>query len=234
MASIDALDARFYPGYVDEHARFDGVVRHYLRPDAVVLDAGAGRGRQYPYDYRTSVSRVVGVDAGVEIAANQNVDDAVVADLAALPFDVATFDLVFSKYVLEHLTDPVGVFRELRRVTKPGGHLVVHAPNRFHYYAIAARITPHRFHVWFNEKRGQAEEDTFETRYRANDRFALRRIAGASRWRIAELDLFETKPAYLFFHPLAYRAGIAYERTVNRFRALQDLRCNIIGVFEAV
>jgi SAM-dependent methyltransferase len=234
MPSIDALDARFYSGYVDEHARFDRVVRRYLSPDVVMMDAGAGRGRQYPYDYGEFVSRVVGVDAGAEVADNQNVEQAVIADLAALPFDVATFDVVVSKYVLEHLTDPVRVFRELRRVTKPGGHLVVHAPNRFHYYAIAARITPHRFHVWFNAKRGQAEEDTFETRYRANDRFALRRIAAASRWHIVELDLFETKPAYLFFHPYAYRAGIAYERTVNRFRALQDLRCNIIGVFEAV
>ena len=78
---------------------------------------------------------------------------------------------MFSKYVLEHLDDPVRVFRELRRVTKPGGRLIVHAPNRFHYYALAARITPHRFHVWFNDKRGQDEEDAFETRYRANDRF---------------------------------------------------------------
>jgi SAM-dependent methyltransferase len=160
---------------------------------------------------------------------NRNLDEAVVADLGALAFDDATFDLVFSKYMLEHLDDPVRAFRELRRVTKPGGHLVVHAPNRFHYYALAAKITPHRFHVWFNDKRGQAEEDTFETRYRANDRFALRRIAAASRWRIIELDLFETKPAYRLFHPFAYRAGIAYERTVDRYEGRQDLRCNIFG-----
>jgi hypothetical protein len=36
------------------------------------------------------------------------------------------------------------------------------------------------------------------------------------------------------FHPLAYRAGIGYERLVNRFDLLQGLRSNIIGVFEAV
>jgi SAM-dependent methyltransferase len=234
MRTIQQLDQRYYSDYVDEHARFDRTVRRYLRPDAVVLDAGAGRGRQYPYDYRELVTRVVGVDATDDVMQNRNVDEAIVADLVSLPFEDGAFDLVFSKYVLEHLTDPGAAFRELRRVSKVGGHLVFHAPNRFHYYSIAAKLTPHRFHVWFNEKRGQVEEDTFETVYRANDRFALRRIATASRYRVVRLDLFETKPAYLFFHPIAYRAGIAYERTVNRFDSLKDLRCNIIGVFEAV
>ena len=32
MKSIQELDARYYPGYVDEHARFDRVVRRHLRP----------------------------------------------------------------------------------------------------------------------------------------------------------------------------------------------------------
>ena len=77
-------------------------------------------------------------------------------------------------------------------------------------------------------------EDVFPTVYRANDRHALRRLAQASRFRIAELELIETKPDYLFFHPGAYRAGIAYERLVNRYEALQDLRCVILAVFQAV
>jgi hypothetical protein len=51
---------------------------------------------------------------------------------------------------------------------------------------------------------------------------------------VRELELIEIKPAYLYFHPLAYRAGIAYARLVMRFELLADLRANIIGVFEAV
>ena len=43
MLSIEELDRRFYPGYVDEHTRFDALIRRYLEPGAAVLDAGAGR-----------------------------------------------------------------------------------------------------------------------------------------------------------------------------------------------
>ncbi len=70
--------------------------------------------------------------------------------------------------------------------------------------------------------------------YRANNRFVLARLARRAGFRVARLELFEPKPAYLFFHPLAYRAGIAYERLVSRHEALRDLRANLIGAFEAI
>lgn len=234
MATIEHLDRRFYPGYVDEHVRFDAAIRRYLRPDAAVLDAGAGRGVMYPYDYRAHVARMAGADTDPAIAENANLTDAAVADLASLPYEDASFDLVFSKYVFEHLERPVAVMRELRRVLKPGGHLLVHTPNRWHYVAMFATLTPTRFHVWFNERRGRVEADTFPTRYRANDRRTLERLAAASRFRLVELDLFETKPDYLYFHPWAYRAGITYERIVNRFDGLAPMRVQLIADLEAI
>jgi SAM-dependent methyltransferase len=232
VSSIEELDARFYPEYVDEHARFERAIRGYLRPEHTVLDAGAGRGDRYPYDYGEWVRLVVGVDFEERVRQNANVNAAVVGDVSHLPFADRTFDMVFSKYLLEHLPEPRRAFREVHRVLKPGGHFVFHTPNRFHYVALAARLTPHRFHVWFNAKRGRAEPDTFETLYRANDRATIQRLAGMTGFRVVDLELFEPKPSYLFFHPLAYRAGIAYERLVSRREALGDLRCVIIGVLE--
>ena len=66
MPSIEELDARYYQNYVDEHSRFEQAVRHYLRPEHAVLDAGAGQGARYPYDYRARVRMVPrpGSDAG--------------------------------------------------------------------------------------------------------------------------------------------------------------------------
>jgi len=233
MATIEQLDRHFYPGYVDEHVRFDAAIRRYLRPDAAVLDAGAGRGVMYPYDYREHVARMAGADTDPAIAENANLTDAAVADLASLPYEDASFDLVFSKYVFEHLERPVAVMRELRRVLKPGGHLLVHTPNRWHYVAMFATLTPTRFHVWFNARRGRVEADTFPTRYRANDGRTLERLAASSRFGLVELDLFETKPDYLYFHPWAYRAGITYERIVNRFESLAPMRVQLIADLEA-
>jgi SAM-dependent methyltransferase len=233
MPSIEEMDARYYPDYVDEHARFERTVRRYLRAEHAVLDAGAGRGARYPYDYGTWVRLVVGVDLEERVAGNVNLHAAVVGDVARLPFADGAFDVVFSKFLLEHLVEPLGAFREFRRVLREGGRFVFHTPNRFHYVALAARLTPHRFHVWFNAKRGRQEPDTFETLYRANSRPAIERLAERTGFRVAELDLFEPKPSYLFFHPLAYRGGIAYERLVSRIEALRDLRCVIIGVLEA-
>ena len=234
MRSTAELEARHFPDYVRPDARLDETIRRYLRPDSVILDAGAGRGKAFRYDYKASAQRVIGVDSGEAVLENPNVDEGVVADLADLPFQAETYDLVISRSVFEHLTEPHLVLRELRRVLRPGGHLVFRTPNRFHYYALGARVTPYRFHRWFNEKRGFPAEDTFPTAYRANDRFTLRKLARTTGFEVEELQLFELKPSSLSFHPMAYRAGIAYARLVERFEALQDLRSNIIGVFRAV
>jgi SAM-dependent methyltransferase len=48
----------------------------------------------------------------------------------AFPFDDQTFDVVLFCEILEHLhLDPVGVLREIGRVLKPGGRLVLTTPN---------------------------------------------------------------------------------------------------------
>jgi SAM-dependent methyltransferase len=234
MPSIAELDARFYPSPVDDHALFDEAVRRHLDDTSVVLDAGAGRGVRYPYDYRELVARLVGVDVSENIFANRLLDHAVRGDLTRLPFRDGTFDVVFSKFVFEHLQDPLACMRELRRVTRPGGSLVIHTPNRYHYVAVGAMLTPQRFHGWFNARRGRDEVDTFPTAYRANDRRTLGRLAERSGYRVERLALVEPKPTYLSFHPLAYRAGIAYERLVAGSERLRDLRCVIVAEFRAV
>jgi SAM-dependent methyltransferase len=47
------------------------------------------------------------------------------ADAYHLPFDDAHFDAAHAEHVFEHLEDPDAVLREMRRVVKPGGWIVV-------------------------------------------------------------------------------------------------------------
>jgi SAM-dependent methyltransferase len=234
MKTVAELEAKYFQNYRRPDARLDETIRRYITSQSVILDAGAGRGDAFRYDYKSRVRRVVGVDLDERVLENEYVHEGVVASLAELPFPDDTFDLVISRSVFEHLTDPQCVFRELRRVLRPDGYLVFRTPNRFHYFALGARVTPYRFHRWFNEKRGFPAGATFPTSYRANDRFTLRKLAQATGFTVEELHLFELKPSCLFFHPLAYRAGIAYGRLVERFEALQDLRSNIIGVLRVM
>jgi SAM-dependent methyltransferase len=234
MTTVEDLDRRFYLGYVDEHARFDKLIRRYLQPGAAVLDVSAGRGIKYPYDYRSIVGRMAGVDIDPAVTENANLTDAAVADLASLPYAEGEFDLVFSKYVFEHLERPVAAMRELRRVLKPGGHLLIHTPNRWHYVAMFATLTPTKFHEWFNEKRGRVEADTFPTRYRANSKKRLAALACGSGFRVVDVELLETKPDYLYFHPWPYLAGIAYERLVDRFDALAGVQVQLLADLQAI
>lgn len=47
------------------------------------------------------------------------------ADAASLPFDDASFDVVYAPYVISVVPDPLQVARELRRVCKPAGRVVL-------------------------------------------------------------------------------------------------------------
>jgi SAM-dependent methyltransferase len=66
-----------------------------------------------------------------------------VADIFDLPFADESFDHVFVCFVLEHLADPVGALRALRRVLKRGGSITViegdHGSTFFHPDSVLAR-----------------------------------------------------------------------------------------------
>ncbi|MGH7483622.1 MAG: class I SAM-dependent methyltransferase, partial [Longimicrobiales bacterium] len=49
-------------------------------------------------------------------------------DLAASPFQSATFDLVVCNAVLEHVTDPFGCAAEIDRITAPDGEIWIEVP----------------------------------------------------------------------------------------------------------
>src|SRR5699024_4374416 len=47
--------------------------------------------------------------------------DFVVGDAMELPFEGGSFDIVHAHQVLQHVSDPVAVLKEMKRVCKPGG-----------------------------------------------------------------------------------------------------------------
>jgi ubiquinone/menaquinone biosynthesis C-methylase UbiE len=52
----------------------------------------------------------------------------IVSDINAIPRDNGSFDAVLCTEVLEHVPDPVAALRELARLARPGGWLILTAP----------------------------------------------------------------------------------------------------------
>jgi SAM-dependent methyltransferase len=104
-----------------------GGVLEWLAPrdGEAILDLGCGDG-QLTQRIAASGARVVGVDASAEMAeaARARGVQASVADAAALPFEDAAFDAVFSNAVLHWVRDQDGMMGEVRRVLRPGGRFV--------------------------------------------------------------------------------------------------------------
>ena len=46
-----------------------------------------------------------------------------------IPFDDSSFDVVFSKSLVEHFYYPEKIFKELRRILKPGGRIITMTPD---------------------------------------------------------------------------------------------------------
>jgi SAM-dependent methyltransferase len=57
---------------------------------------------------------------------------ALLGDLSAIPIDSESVDIVLNIQVLEHVTSPAQILREIHRVLKPGGTLYLTAPQGWH------------------------------------------------------------------------------------------------------
>jgi ubiquinone/menaquinone biosynthesis C-methylase UbiE len=99
-----------------------------LPPGARVLDAGCGSGRTL--DELARYGRPHGVELnplGLAAARGRG-HEVEQAAVEQIPYEDASFDLVTCLDVFEHTDDDVAALRELRRVARPGGRLVVSVP----------------------------------------------------------------------------------------------------------
>lgn len=112
-----------------------------LPPDGEILDLQSSWVSHLPETYRAR--RVVGLGMNAEeLAANPRLADWVVHNLntdPTLPYPDASFDGCIDTVSIQYLQHPVAVFREVRRVLRPGAPFIVTFSNRcFPTKAVAA------------------------------------------------------------------------------------------------
>lgn len=121
-----------------------GAVRRWLASHpggAKLLDAGAGIQRYRPdASHLNYISQDFGDYKGGEAFGDRSAPawDAarcdIVCDITAIPVADGHFEYVLCTEVFEHLTDPQLALRELSRVLKPGGRMLLTAPFRALYH----------------------------------------------------------------------------------------------------
>lgn len=156
-----------------------------LKPNDVVLDAGCGLGRHLRHLARIPELKIFGIDKNtwalcetaksLETQPDAQSKDYLVsaADINKLPFADASFDCIICSEVLEHIPDHKNAIKELDRILKPQGTLVVSVP-RFFAESICWFIS----REYYNEKGGHIRI------YRKKNLRKMLTTQGFKCWRI--------------------------------------------------
>ncbi|MGE0128626.1 MAG: class I SAM-dependent methyltransferase [Blastocatellales bacterium] len=206
-----------------EGQRLDGKTRW--------LDVGCGRQlapwwmkgqAEIEADLKSRAQSVIGIDPDLAaLGDNRSLALRVNADAGSLPFADGSFDLVTSNMVFEHVETPLESLKEIRRVLRDGGRLIVLTPNWLDIVTIAARIVPNRWHpavVSRMEERGEA--DVYPTHFRFNRPATIEKVlreAGFKKWSVESLE----HPDVYSHVPFVARVEAAWHKLARNRPALR-------------
>jgi ubiquinone/menaquinone biosynthesis C-methylase UbiE len=188
-----------------------------LKADMRILDIGCGPGT-ITVDLAKSVpqGQITGLERAPEVlkqaratAAEEGVTniDFVEGDGNALDFPDGTFDVVHCHQVLQHVSDPVGILREMKRVAKAGG-------------LVAARESDYAGFVWYPEVEGMKNwQELYQKVARANggEPNAGRRIHAWARqagFPASSITTTSSNWCYNSDEEIKWWSGLWAERTV--------------------
>jgi SAM-dependent methyltransferase len=101
----------------------------------LLLDVGCGT-KQYQSLFSHRVDRYVGFDLGVPFTQPNGQGPDLLGSALGIPLPGNTFDTVVSFQVLEHVPEPQTMLGEIARLLKPGGYLILMAPQMWHLHEV--------------------------------------------------------------------------------------------------
>lgn len=190
----------------------------------IVLDAGCGDGEKIDYFYQRA-KEIYGIDinkddlreAKEKYRREENIH-VVNGSVEDIPFDSATFDVVYSCWVIEHLKKPDIFLDEVYRILKPGGLLILWVPNVKNISGFLTKIIPLTLKVKILSLiKGESSEGVSHHKcyYRAN---SVKRIERKikDKFRIVKINRYDGPGTYQFSRLLTYLWFIRHKLTDNR------------------
>lgn len=136
-----------------------------------IYEAGGGSTSFLPLDVlRRAHVTVVDIDED-QIRNNDYAQETILGDIQSWRFASGSFDLVICYNVIEHVPDVAAALSGFCESLKPGGLILIGAPNPKSLSGVVTKFSPHWFHVWFyrhvrgDKKAGQPGQAPFPTHF---------------------------------------------------------------------
>ncbi len=128
-----------------------------------ILDVGCGTGTMLTYLARFGAAEGVDIDSeAIEYCHARGLTQVSQSTADSLPFGNDTFELVTALDVVEHIDDDLGVLREIRRVLRPGGRLLLTVPAYMFLWGRQDDINLHKRRYVASELRHRLQSAGFE------------------------------------------------------------------------
>jgi ubiquinone/menaquinone biosynthesis C-methylase UbiE len=118
--------------FVQRRNLFAAEIRRLRLPAKTsILDVGTGTGANLRLLKELGFSRVAGLDPSpdvIRLCAAKGLGVVTPGSACAIPFDDESFDFVMATDVIEHVDDDSLALREIARILKPGGAVLITVP----------------------------------------------------------------------------------------------------------
>jgi len=162
VTSMKTNSIEFDRGGTDRHAAYvdttvadpmataRNVLLQRLRGKAIrIYEAGGGSLSPLPQELLRNAEITVVDIAENQLRENHYATVKICGDIQLQQFPPDSFDLIVCHNVIEHLERPDRAIANFFNALKPGGLVFIAAPNPQSISGLAARFTPHWFHVLF-------------------------------------------------------------------------------------
>lgn len=224
---------------IHSQERYGKQLTELAKPGCRWLEIGCGRqilpdwamAEREQRELAGRASMLVGIDFDAAILEHPYLDARVIASGYELPFPNGSFDLVTANMVVEHLAEPLTLYKEVERVLAPGGRFLFHTPNYRNYNIYLASKVPDGIKkriIWLLERR--EEKDVFPVFYRSNTRRDIEMLASGAGLTVEQVSIHDSIGAFAELGPVGLlEVGVLKLFTMP---GLRDLRSNIVTVLQ--